>query len=62
MLVFSRRKSEQVCIGDGIELTVVAVSGGQVQIGVKAPRSVRILRTELPPLADPGADTDLLAG
>lgn len=62
MLVLSRHTSEQVRIGDGIELTVVAVSGGQVRIGIKAPRSVRILRAELPPIPDAAGEANPLGG
>ncbi len=62
MLVFSRRKSEQVRFGDDIELTVVAVSGNQVRIGIQAPQSVRVLRAELPPIADGAAETAPLTG
>jgi carbon storage regulator CsrA len=61
MLVLSRRESDQVCFGDNIELTVVAISGNQVRIGVKAPRDVRILRTELRPSSDTASDGDPVA-
>ncbi|MBX5493595.1 MAG: carbon storage regulator CsrA [Chloroflexi bacterium] len=47
MLVLGRRVGETICIADGIEIVVVAISGGQVRIGVKAPRDVAVLRGEL---------------
>lgn len=34
-------------IGDDIELIVVAVAGDNVRLGIKAPRNVKILRSEV---------------
>jgi carbon storage regulator len=34
-------------IGDEIEITVLGVKGGQVRIGVKAPRDVTVHREEI---------------
>lgn len=34
-------------IGDQIEVTVLAVSGEQVRIGIAAPREIPIFRTEV---------------
>jgi carbon storage regulator len=47
MLVLTRRPGESVTIGDEIVVTVVAVSGNQVRVGITAPRSVQILREEI---------------
>jgi carbon storage regulator len=47
MLIFSRRETEQICLGDDIVLTVVKVAGDKVRVGVKAPPHVMILRNEL---------------
>ena len=47
MLVIKRKPGEKLVIGDGITLTVVAVSGHQVRVGISAPEQVRILRGEL---------------
>lgn len=47
MLILSRREAEQICLGDDIVLTIVAVGNEKVRIGVKAPPNVRILRNEL---------------
>lgn len=49
MLVLSRKVGEQVHIGDGITVTVLASQGGRVRLGVAAPRDVRIRRGELSP-------------
>lgn len=50
MLILSRRVGESICIGDGIQLiriTVVQNSGGQIKIGVAAPKSVSVHREEI---------------
>ena len=47
MLVLSRRPGESVAIGNDIVITVVALSGNQVRIGIEAPREVRVLRQEI---------------
>jgi len=47
MLVLSRKLNETIKIGDNIEITVVAISGDNVRIGIEAPREVKILRSEV---------------
>lgn len=47
MLILSRRPGESVAIGDNIVITVVALSGNQVRLGIDAPREVRVLRQEI---------------
>ena len=47
MLVLTRKPGEKVVIGNGIAVTVVAVTGNQVRVGIDAPDQVRILRAEL---------------
>jgi carbon storage regulator len=47
MLVLTRRLGESINIGDDIVVTVVSVSGGQVRIGITAPRHVQVLRGEI---------------
>ena len=37
MLVLSRKTGEEIVIGDDIHITVVAVQGERVRIGVSAP-------------------------
>lgn len=48
MLVLTRKKNEQILIGDSITITVVEVQGGRIKLGIDAPNSCRILRAELP--------------
>lgn len=47
MLVLSRKQDETIRIGNDIEVTVVSISGDTVRLGIKAPRSVTILRSEV---------------
>lgn len=49
MLVLTRRLMEKFYIGDDICVTVVRVAGGQVRLGIDAPRSVPVVRGELRP-------------
>jgi carbon storage regulator CsrA len=46
MLVLSRRVDESIRIGDAV-VTIISVVGGVVKVGIVAPPSVNILRTEL---------------
>lgn len=50
MLVLTRKEGEALLLGDDIEIRVVRIDGEHVRLGIVAPKSVRILRTEL--LAD----------
>jgi len=54
MLVLSRRKSEQIRIGDEILIKVIDVKGGTVRIGIDAPPEIPIIRSELLPDMVPG--------
>lgn len=47
MLVLTRRIGETIVIDGGIEVTVVAVQGDKVRIGVTAPPSVSVDREEV---------------
>lgn len=47
MLVLSRKLNESIQIGNDIEITVIAVEGEQVKIGIKAPKHVDIHRKEI---------------
>jgi len=47
MLVLRRKLGEQVAIGPNLVPTITDVRGGQVQLGIKAPDHVSILRGEL---------------
>ena len=47
MLVLSRRIGESIVIGDDITVTVLEVRGDVVRLGIDAPRSVTVQRSEL---------------
>lgn len=47
MLVLRRQVGESFRVGDDVEVRVLSVSRGQVKIGIIAPRSVEIYRSEL---------------
>ena len=47
MLVLSRKCNEALHLGDNIVVTVLAIHGARVRLGVAAPQDVRILRGEL---------------
>ncbi|MBA4189982.1 MAG: hypothetical protein C0467_18510 [Planctomycetaceae bacterium] len=47
MLVLTRRAGESIVIGNGIKITVVNIGPGRVKIGVEAPPSVRVDRSEI---------------
>lgn len=47
MLVLSRHVDQRILIGDDIWLSVVAVSGHRVRIGIEAPPHIKVLREEV---------------
>lgn len=47
MLVISRKCGEQIVIGENIELTIVAVRGRRVRIGLSGPPEVQFARREV---------------
>ncbi len=47
MLVLTRKLMERVYIGDQICVTVVRLEGGQVRLGIEAPREISVVRAEL---------------
>jgi carbon storage regulator len=47
MLVLTRRVGEEIVIDSEIRVTVVAVNGRRVRLGITAPSSVSVARMEL---------------
>jgi carbon storage regulator len=47
MLVLTRKLMEKLYIGDEICVTVVRLEGGQVRLGIEAPREIAVVRAEL---------------
>jgi carbon storage regulator len=59
MLVLSRQIDESIVINDNIVITVLAVEGERVKIGIQAPREIVILRQELwKAINDPSQPTE----
>ncbi len=47
MLILTRKTGENLKIGDDITVSVLAVKGNQVRIGIDAPREVEVHREEI---------------
>jgi carbon storage regulator len=47
MLVLSRRVGEAICIGNNVVVTVTAIQGGRVLVGIEAPKDIRVDRAEV---------------
>jgi carbon storage regulator len=47
MLVLTRKADERLVIGDNIVVTVIAVRGDKVRLGIDAPKEVRVHRQEV---------------
>jgi carbon storage regulator len=47
MLILTRRVGESLKIGDTVTVTVLAINGHQVRIGIDAPRDVPVHREEI---------------
>lgn len=47
MLVLTRRCGEQLVIAGDIVVTVVAIEGNKIRLGVQAPPSIRVDRMEI---------------
>jgi carbon storage regulator len=47
MLVLTRKANQSIMIGDDIEVSVLAVMGEKVRIGIAAPRSIPVFRQEV---------------
>lgn len=47
MLVLTRKLGEGIVIDDDVTITIVEMKGGNVRIGIDAPRSKKIYRQEV---------------
>ncbi|MEK3729911.1 MULTISPECIES: carbon storage regulator CsrA [Lysinibacillus] len=47
MLVLSRKKDESIMIGDQVEIKILAVEGDQIKLGIVAPKTVKVHRSEV---------------
>jgi carbon storage regulator len=62
MLVLTRKSNQSIMIGDDIEVSVLAIMGEKLRIGIQAPREIPVFRKEVyleiqqERLADSGKD------
>jgi carbon storage regulator len=47
VLVLSRKCEQSLLLGEDITITVLAIDGERVKLGIEAPRSVTVLRSEV---------------
>jgi len=47
VLVLTRKRNQSIMIGDEIEISVLAIMGEKVRIGISAPREVPVHRREV---------------
>ncbi|MBV8943422.1 MAG: carbon storage regulator CsrA [Solirubrobacterales bacterium] len=47
MLVLTRKSDQSIMIGDEIEISVLAIMGEKVRIGIQAPRDIPVFRKEV---------------
>ena len=47
MLVLTRKRNQSIMIGDDIEVTVLAIAGDKIRLGIQAPREIPVFREEV---------------
>jgi carbon storage regulator len=47
MLVLTRKSSQSIMIGDEIEVSILAVAGDKVRLGIEAPKHIPVFRKEV---------------
>jgi len=47
MLVLARKLDESIVLGDDITIRVISIEKGVVKLGIDAPKSISIMRSEL---------------
>lgn len=59
MLVLTRKINQSIMIGDQVEISILAVSGDKIRLGINAPRDVPVFRREVyESIQDSDADED----
>lgn len=58
MLVLTRKEGDEIIIDKDIRIRVLRIRGGQIRVGIDAPRDVRIVRSEIAsvPATQPASD------
>ncbi len=62
MLVITRQPGDSILIGEDIKIIILEVSGDKIKVGIDAPRSVRIMRTEVLDTEKSNLEADLSGG
>jgi carbon storage regulator CsrA len=47
MLVLTRKIDESIVIGENVEIKIISIDKGMVKLGIDAPKSISIVRSEL---------------
>lgn len=47
MLILEREYNERICIGEGIEICIVAIKPGRVKIGIECSKEIPVDRKEV---------------
>ncbi|MBO8167957.1 MAG: carbon storage regulator CsrA [Thermoanaerobacteraceae bacterium] len=47
MLILTRKVDDGIVIGDNIKISVIAIEGSRVKLGISAPKNMPILREEI---------------
>ncbi len=47
MLVLSRKRDQEICVGDSVVLRILSIRGDMVKIGVTAPAELPVHRREV---------------
>lgn len=47
MLVLSRNVGQTILIGDDVSIDILAIKGGQVRVGITAPKNTSVHREEV---------------
>lgn len=47
MLIITRRAGERIMVGDDIVVEIMEVAGNSVRVGIDAPRSIPVYRSEI---------------
>ena len=47
MLILTRRVDESIVIGNNVTVKILAIKGGQVRLGIDAPKEIPVHRDEI---------------
>lgn len=47
MLILTRRLGESLVVGDDVTISVLAIKGNQIRLGINAPKDVSVHREEV---------------